>query len=215
MLGLVQDWNTSIAYILEIPQCCINSSPPNAAYMHQWIQSSSVKIMACRLLGPSQYLNQCWVIVNWTLRNKLQWNFDRNSKLSIHENAPENIGCEMAAILSRGRWVKPSIWPTKLTLFARCWLVSRESCGEDPRTCGGCRRGETGEAQERQGQEGSGEGGREGKGDARSSLVLWSPPMVWPRLWGQTDRTNIETLGATRGRWGKQRWTIHLLLFDV
>ena len=23
---------------------------------------------------PSHYLNQCWVIVNWTLRNKLQWN---------------------------------------------------------------------------------------------------------------------------------------------
>ena len=25
------------------------------------------------------YLNQCWNIVNWTLRNKLQWNNNRNS----------------------------------------------------------------------------------------------------------------------------------------
>ena len=24
---------------------------------------------------PSHYLNQCWNIVHWTLRNKLQWNF--------------------------------------------------------------------------------------------------------------------------------------------
>ena len=30
----------------------INSSPPSAAYMHQWIGSSLVQIMACRLLGP-------------------------------------------------------------------------------------------------------------------------------------------------------------------
>ena len=25
--------------------------------------------------APSHYLNKCWHIVNWTLRNKLQWNF--------------------------------------------------------------------------------------------------------------------------------------------
>ena len=28
---------------------------------------------------PSHYLNQCWNTVNWTPRNKLQWNFDWNS----------------------------------------------------------------------------------------------------------------------------------------
>ena len=32
--------------------------------------------------------------------------FWSNTKLSIHENASENIVCEMAAILSKGRWVK-------------------------------------------------------------------------------------------------------------
>ena len=46
-----------------------------------------------------------WVIVNWTLRNKLQQNFNQNTKLFILENASENIVCEMAAISSRGRWV--------------------------------------------------------------------------------------------------------------
>ena len=39
---------------------------------------------------PSHYLkNQCWNIVNCTLRNKLQWNFNRNLKIFIHENAFE------------------------------------------------------------------------------------------------------------------------------
>ena len=34
--------------------------------------------------------------------NKLQWKFNQNTNLFIHENASENIACEMAAILSRG-----------------------------------------------------------------------------------------------------------------
>ena len=30
---------------------------------------------------------QCWVIVKWTLMNKIRLNFSQNSKLFIHENA--------------------------------------------------------------------------------------------------------------------------------
>ena len=55
---------------------------------------------------PSHYLNQCWDIVNQTLRNKLQWNVDRNSNIFIHENAFENVVCQMASILSRPQGVK-------------------------------------------------------------------------------------------------------------
>ena len=47
---------------------------------------------------PSHYLKQCWNIVNWTPRNKLQWNFHRNSYIFIQENPFEN-----GAILSRPR----------------------------------------------------------------------------------------------------------------
>ena len=32
-------------------QSDFNSSPPSAAYMHQWIGSALVQIMACRLFG--------------------------------------------------------------------------------------------------------------------------------------------------------------------
>ena len=51
--------------------------------------------------APSHYLNQCWFIVNWTLRNRPQWNFNRNSNIFIEENAFENVVWKMAAILSR------------------------------------------------------------------------------------------------------------------
>ena len=57
-------------------------------------------------LSPSHYLNQCWNIVNWTLRNKLQWNINRNSYIFIQENAFKNIIWKKAAILSRPRCVK-------------------------------------------------------------------------------------------------------------
>ena len=55
----------------------------------------------------THYRNQCWNIVNWTLRNKLQWNCNRNSNISIEENAFENNVCEKAAILSQPQCVNP------------------------------------------------------------------------------------------------------------
>ena len=48
--------------------------------------------------------NQCWYFVNWTLRNKLQRNINRNSNIFIQKFAFENV-CEMAAILFRLQYV--------------------------------------------------------------------------------------------------------------
>ena len=57
-------------------------------------------------LGPSHYLNQCWNIVNWTLRIKLQWNCNRNWSIFIQEKAFENVIWNMSVILSRPQRVK-------------------------------------------------------------------------------------------------------------
>ena len=53
--------------------------------MRQWTGSSLVQIMAWHLFGASHYLNWFWVIVNWTPRNKLQRNLNKNTKLFIHK----------------------------------------------------------------------------------------------------------------------------------
>ena len=53
----------------------------------------------------SHYLNLGWIIVNWTLRNKFQWNFNQNSYIFIQENAFEKVVWKMAAILSRPQCV--------------------------------------------------------------------------------------------------------------
>ena len=71
-----------------------------------------------------------WPIANWTLRNKLQWNLDQNTKLLIRENELVNVVCEMAIIVFSGEWVNslPNLvsahmFPTKrhpiLTLILR------------------------------------------------------------------------------------------------
>ena len=73
----------------------------------QWLNLDMVLFEnSISYLAPSHFLNQHWVIAHWTPRNKLQWNCYQNTKLFIHENAFENIVCEMTAILSSGRWVR-------------------------------------------------------------------------------------------------------------
>ena len=57
--------------------------------------------------APSHYLNECWNIVNWTLRNKLQWNFNRAIEtFSLKKKAFENVVWKMSTILSRPQCVK-------------------------------------------------------------------------------------------------------------
>ena len=60
--------------------------------------------MAVAWTAPSHYLNQCWNMVNETLRN-IQWNINRNSYIFIKENGLENVVCEMTSILSRPQCV--------------------------------------------------------------------------------------------------------------
>ena len=48
---------------------------------------------------PNHYLNQCWIIVNWTTGNRFQWNLE-NITIFIKENWFQNVACRMSAILS-------------------------------------------------------------------------------------------------------------------
>ena len=61
--------------------------------------------MACCLDGAKPLFDQCWNIVNWTLKNKLQRNLKRNSSVFVQENAFENGVCEMASVLFRPQCV--------------------------------------------------------------------------------------------------------------
>ena len=58
--------------------------------------------------------------LNWTLWIKLQWNLIQNTRLFNHENAFENVVCEMLAILFRGISVK---W-TNTMKYTHAWFCS-------------------------------------------------------------------------------------------
>ena len=62
------------------------------------------------------HCNECWIIVNWNLKNKLQWNIKWNLYIFIQENTFENV-CKIAATLLQPQCVK-ECWSVK-KLFAK------------------------------------------------------------------------------------------------
>ena len=71
----------------------------------------------------------CWNIVNWTLRNKFQWNSIQNSNIFIEENTFCNVICKMLSILCRPQCVN-SLWPSDAIWRQRSWssLVQVMTC---------------------------------------------------------------------------------------
>ena len=51
--------------------------------------------LACSV--SSHYLKKCWLTINWTLGNKLQWNCNWNSNTFI-EDSFENVVCNFHSI---------------------------------------------------------------------------------------------------------------------
>ena len=83
----------------------INSLRPSDAYMRQKTSHHWVQRMACPLDGAKPLSEPMPEYCNLTLRNKLQWNFNRYSNIFIQENPFQNVVWKIAAILSRPQCV--------------------------------------------------------------------------------------------------------------
>ena len=80
--------------ILSRPQC-VNSSPPSAAYMRQWIGSALVQIMACRLFGAKPLPELMLVYCQLDSWEQISVKFESDSIiLFIQENAFEMVVCQ-------------------------------------------------------------------------------------------------------------------------
>ena len=91
-------------HAIKITSQSMNLSPPSAAFMRQWTGSALIKITACRLFGKPTLRSIGPLEVNWTPRNKLQWNSNQNIFFYLR-NAFENVAGETPAILCWGGWV--------------------------------------------------------------------------------------------------------------
>ena len=87
-----------MAYIFKV-QISNYTHPPPLCRIYASVNRASIgSDNGCRLFGAKP-LSKSMLVVNSTLRNKLQWNFNQNTNLFIHQD-------KMAAIFSKGRWVK-------------------------------------------------------------------------------------------------------------
>ena len=78
---------------------------PNDVTWRRRSPSTLIRVMVCCLEASICYLNQYWNSVNWTLKNKLQWNFNQIPYIFLHENILGNVECKMWAILFRSQCV--------------------------------------------------------------------------------------------------------------
>ena len=99
--------------------------------------------MACRLFSnkPLSQPSHCWLIINWLLRNKFQWNFKQNAMIFSQERLFENVVCKITAILLRPRYVQDVLyelneavgWMSSLskgTRYKSCFQVNSYTRGQ-------------------------------------------------------------------------------------
>ena len=143
-------YGVSVLRILEKTNCVISYNGTTLyfdVYKHIWAQQglthwgwvSHIWVSKITIIGsddglsPGQRHVIIWsnagIFVNWTLGNKLQWNFHRNQCIFIQENAFENV-CEMTAILSQPQCVN-SLWPRDVIW----WQGSRSTLAQVMACC--------------------------------------------------------------------------------
>ena len=71
------------------------------------------------------YVNQWWNIVNWSLRNKLQWNIHLNSFFVIQENAFGSAVCEMSTIFALASKCLHIVADTLIKKYDKCAVTFR------------------------------------------------------------------------------------------
>ena len=90
---------------------------------HIWVSESGQHWFRWWLVAywsPSHHLNQCCVIINWTLRDKLQWNFSQNTKNAKYTKLHLKISSvKWWPFCSGGEELSPVVW-RPLASFA-CW----------------------------------------------------------------------------------------------
>ena len=83
LLRCIRKWrlqnngNFTILYVDEILFLTSLTHIGRVTYIYQWNRPPMLQIILVAYLAPTNYLNQCWLIVNLTLCNKLQGNLKK------------------------------------------------------------------------------------------------------------------------------------------
>ena len=116
-LTLNQPTHVSLTHLLVVPHIYICEL---GQYRLEWWR------VACS--APSLYLNQYRLILNGTLRNIILWNSIKNTQIFTHENAFETVVCEMAVILTRGKWVNKMLIKNEMSIPQKTlWMYTLDT----------------------------------------------------------------------------------------
>ena len=110
--------------VLPILSClqCVNSLSPSDTYMHHQASHHCFRKWLVTLPAPYHYLNQCWNIVNWTIRMKLHHKCYQTLYIFIQENVSKYIIWTMATLLSQPQCVK------KIDYLVTCGIIKVSPC---------------------------------------------------------------------------------------
>ena len=75
-------WSTE--WRQQVTRVVINTLRPSDAIWQQRTGSTLAQVMACCLMAPSHYLNQCWLIIFTVLRISCEDNFTRDASIINH-----------------------------------------------------------------------------------------------------------------------------------
>ena len=92
--------------------------PSDAIWRHRF-GSTLAQVMACCLMAPSHYLNQCWVIINEVPWFSSESNFTESAHTTILYLGFENQTFRITAISPRGQWVNTIEAEMKWPPFSR------------------------------------------------------------------------------------------------
>ena len=106
-----KEWTVSLTHWGPMTHICISKLVPH--WLRLWLVA---------WLMPSHYLNQCWLIVDWTLGNKFQWNVNQNTIILKIENVFEKVICKMATILSLPQSSKELFYGPPCGLWIDFWF---------------------------------------------------------------------------------------------
>ena len=84
----------------------VNSLRSSDAIWWQRSGSTLAQVMACCLMVPSHYLNQCWPIISELQRQSPEGNFTRDTSAINYWNYLEHHISKISFRSPRGQWVK-------------------------------------------------------------------------------------------------------------
>ena len=88
--------------------------------------STLAQVMACCLMAPSHYLNQCWLLINEVLWHSSESNSTANAKVTSLCDEFEDYTFKISATSTSGQWVN--------TYFLK-FYHERWTCGSVSWTC--------------------------------------------------------------------------------